>query len=347
MRPQMLTLLFLVLTLIILERFRQGKRRAVWLLPLLFVVWINTHPFFVVGLGMVGVYWAAGLVEFRLGGLEARRWRKEERRQLGLVLLFSVLGLAVTPYGTKLATYPFVAASTPSRFATNIIEWIPIPFENTVGKICLALMLGLFLAQVAMRIVWSLEELVLLLGSVMMAFLHIRFLLVCVPLIAPVLATIVTRFLEPYDRAKDKYVLNALLMAFVVTLLVWRFPSRAELEQRVAEQYPVDAVKYLRQHPAPEPMYNTYAYGGYLIGTRSPEHKVFIDGRLGPYELAGVFADYLYINELRLDALDILNRYKVQSCLLGRKEPLATLLGVAPEWQKIYEDRLAVLFIHK
>jgi len=43
LRPQMLGYLFLILTLIALERFRQRKQRAVWLLPVLFLVWINTH----------------------------------------------------------------------------------------------------------------------------------------------------------------------------------------------------------------------------------------------------------------------------------------------------------------
>ena len=37
LRPQMLGYLFLILTLIALERFRQGKQRAVWLLPVLFL----------------------------------------------------------------------------------------------------------------------------------------------------------------------------------------------------------------------------------------------------------------------------------------------------------------------
>src|SRR5579872_2124329 len=43
LRPQMLGYLFLILTLIALERFRQGKRGAIWLLPALFVMWVNAH----------------------------------------------------------------------------------------------------------------------------------------------------------------------------------------------------------------------------------------------------------------------------------------------------------------
>src|SRR5580692_5523049 len=43
LRPQMLGYLFLILTLIALERFRQEKQRAIWFLPPMFLLWINTH----------------------------------------------------------------------------------------------------------------------------------------------------------------------------------------------------------------------------------------------------------------------------------------------------------------
>src|SRR5260370_3390079 len=39
LRPQMLGYLFLILTLIALERFRQGKRGALWVLTVLFLEW--------------------------------------------------------------------------------------------------------------------------------------------------------------------------------------------------------------------------------------------------------------------------------------------------------------------
>ena len=71
LRPQMLGYLFLILTLITLERFRQGKQRAVWLLPILFLIWINAHGSWIIGLGVVALYIACGLVSFQMGA-----WRR-------------------------------------------------------------------------------------------------------------------------------------------------------------------------------------------------------------------------------------------------------------------------------
>ena len=113
------------------------------------------------------------------------------------------------------------------------------------------------------------------------------------------------------------------------------------------KNWPVQAVAYLRQHPAPQPMYNTYGYGGYLIWQMSDVNKVFIDGRADIYERTGVFADYLSISRLDFPAPFLLNAYNVQSCLLDRKDTLVTLLNASPEWEKIYGDPITVLYVRR
>ena len=82
LRPQMLGYLFLVLTLIALERFRQGRLRMLWFLPMLFLLWVNTHASWEIGLSTIFVYWMSGLKEIRLGGIEMRGWKPAERLRL-------------------------------------------------------------------------------------------------------------------------------------------------------------------------------------------------------------------------------------------------------------------------
>src|ERR1700688_4461829 len=82
LRPQMLGYLFLVLTLIALERFRQGRQTALWFLPALFLIWIHTHATWEIGLGTILVYWLCGLREFRAGDIEMHAWKPEERMRL-------------------------------------------------------------------------------------------------------------------------------------------------------------------------------------------------------------------------------------------------------------------------
>ena len=137
LRPQMLGYLFLILTLIALERFRQGHRRAVWVLPILMIIWVNAHPSWTIGLGFIGVYLASGLMEFRVGDVEARRWSQSDRLQLAAVLLLCACATLITPYGAGLAKFPFEFASSLPVSLANIKEWLPMPFGAPLGKLFL------------------------------------------------------------------------------------------------------------------------------------------------------------------------------------------------------------------
>ncbi|MGA2961627.1 MAG: hypothetical protein ABSD96_08135 [Candidatus Korobacteraceae bacterium] len=347
MRPQMLGYLFLILTLIALERFRQGKSRALWFLPPLFLVWVNTHGSWVIGLGTIVVFWASGLTELHVGSIEARRWSLAERIRLESIFLLCLAVLPITPYGVRVSASPFEYAFDLPLNVANIKEWQPMPFSLPGAKLFLALLLGFFLLNMALRFGCRLHELVLFVGGAVMACLHVRFLLVFVPFFAPLFATAIERFMPAYEKRQDRhYFLNAVLMAVVLAALVRYFPTAAEMQQRVTSQYPVRAVEYLRQHPLPGPMYNTYGYGGYLIWSL-PEHKVFIDGRADVYERGGAFPDYLQVANLKPAAFAVLRSYGIQSCFLERSEALATVLSASPEWRQVYSDDLSVLFVRK
>ena len=278
-RPQMLGYLFLILTLIVLTRFRQGKRGAIWLLPLLLLIWVNTHGSWIIGLGTIGVYLASSLIDIRIGSLESKGLSVADRLRLTLVFLLSTLAIVITPYGIGLAKYPFqVGSSLPVSFS-NIQEWQSMVFNLPGDKLFLGLLLGFLLVQVSMRPKWRLEELGLFLFGTMMACLHLRFLLLFVAFSSPIFATILARWLPRYDRAKEVYALNAVIVVGILGALVWFFPTGKDYTRIVDRNFPVAAVEYLNTHATPGPMYNSYEFGGYLLWTRGPEHKVFIDGR--------------------------------------------------------------------
>lgn len=347
LRPQMFGYLFLILTMIALEFFRQGKRRALWFLPPLMLLWVNTHGSFIIGLGAIFLYWISGLKELHIGGIEAKPWTPPERRQISFVFMLCLAVLPITPYGTQLAVYPFNMAFSQPINVANVLEWKSMPFDDPVGKFFLAVFIGFLILQVIYRFSWRLEEFALFLFGAGMACLHVRFILIFVPFCVPLLATIFARWLPPYSRAKEHYVLNAVLIAAVATGMFWFHPTQASVQEKVARQYPVAAVDYLRHHSVPGPMYNNYGFGGYLIGALGPERKVFIDGRGDLYERGGVFSDYMTAVSLKPAALFVLDSYHIQSCLISRTEPLATVLSALPNWRQVYSDGFSVIFVRR
>jgi hypothetical protein len=346
LRPQMFGYLFLVLVLIALERFRQGKTRALWFLPLLFLVWINAHGSWVIGLGVLFVYFASGLWEFQLGSISTRRWTFAERIRLELAFLLCLAAIPITPYGTQLAAYPFTVASTLPLNVGNVLEWQPMPFNLPGGKLFLAVLLVFFLAQMLFRTSWHLAEVLLCFGGIVMACLHMRFVLLFVPFFTPLFATLLATWIAPYNFKKDYPFVNAALMAGALIAMIHYFPTEASIAKIAARNFPIGAVRYLKAHPTPGPMYNTYGYGGYLIWAY-PEQKVFIDGRGDLYEHGGAFGEYLQVAGLKPAANMVLRAHHIQSMLLDAQEPLVVALDSNPEWEKRYSDGVSTLFVRR
>ena len=345
LRPQMLGFLFLIATLTILERFRQGKTATVWYLPPLFLLWINTHGSWIIGLATIALVWICGFTALQIGDLRSEPFTRGQIAKLGVVLVMCLMAIPVTPYGLKLAAYPFEVASALPLNLANVTEWRSMPFNELTGKIFLGLVLGLLICRSAMRLRWRLDEFLLFLAGSVMACLHVRFLLLFVPFFAPVLAELLARWIPAYERRQDRLLLNGATMAAAAALMIAYFPTQRALEQIVARNTPVRAVEYLRTHTVPGPLFATYEFGDYLVWSMAPEHRVFIDGRGELYEREGVLADYLEIAGVRPGAIGLLRAHGVQSCLIRRNEPLITLLSALPEWRQTYSDDLSVLFV--
>lgn len=347
MRPQLLGFIFLLVLLICLERYRLGSQKSLWILPPLFLIWVNTHGTFALGLFILGVYWISGLRGFSWGGLHADCWGPKQRIHLALVSLLSVAVLPITPYGSRLAEYPINMAFFQPVNVGSIMEWQPLTLHFWEAKLLLILLLAFVVAQVGLRLKYRLEELGLFLFAAYATFLHLRFVILFAMLLAPLLAAILARWVPRYNRDIDKYLINAALIAGAVLLMVRYFPSKTELQKKVAEKYPVQAVEYLRHHSIPGRMFNSYRFGGYLLWSMGPQHKVFIDGRGDLFEETGAFADYLRVINLKPDALAILKSYRIGSVLVARNAPLATLLAATPSWERVYQDKVSELFVRE
>ncbi len=347
LRPQLFGAIFLAITLIALEKFRQGRTRALWILPPLFLCWVNTHGSFVFGFLALGATWLGGQMEFSAGGIFAERWTKKQSLQLLVSTFFCVLILPLTPYGTRVAAYPLTMALGQPVNVNNIQEWQPVGTEMALGKFFLVVILLFFLVSLLQQPKFRVTEVALALFGVYAACVHLRFILLFVILIAPLWAQMLLRWLPRYRPEIDHPWINAGLMAAIVCGMIFFFPSHRDLDERVASDYPQSAVQYLLKHPVQGRVLNEYGWGGYLIWSGAPRNAIFIDGRADIYEFEGVLSDYLSIVRLESNAFQLLKKYDVQACLIPRDGPLNTALAAIPGWERVYQDRVAALYVRK
>lgn len=347
LRPQLIGYIFLIITLICLERFRQGKQKTLWVLPPLFLVWLNTHGSFVFGLTVFAIYWAGGLFEFEAGGILAKRWTDWQRRHMEIVFLLCVLALVVSPYGTRQAAYPMQMAFFEPVNVSHINEWQSLTFQFWQTKLLLGLVLVFWLAQIPLREHFQLQSVALLLLATYACFVHRRFIPFLLLIMMPLFAKMIAKWAPAYDPSIDHVALNAVLVVLIAVGLVMAIPSHKKLENVISKRYPTKAIGYINKHNVPGPTFNQYGWGGYLIYTPNYPRKVFVDGRADFYERAGVLTDYLDIREVKANTLFLLRKYNIQSCLIYQNAPLGTMLAALPDWKEVYKDKVAAVFVHK
>jgi hypothetical protein len=345
-RPQLLGYIFLLITLICLERYRRGEQLNVWILPLVFVLWVNTHGTFTLGLAAMAIYGMAGLYDFRLGPLEGKAWLPRQRRHLGLVFLLCSAALLVNPYGPHLLRYEEEITGEQVNL-TYFQEWQPLAFNEFFGVWFLVLLLACVVGIVVLRRTQRLEAVAMVFLAAYLACRHQRFVVFFAIVLAPVIAGLLAGVFPAYAQDKNRPALNAALIVLFAAAIVVFFPSPARLQRLIDRNQPRRAVDYLRAHPVPGPMFNDDFWGGYLIWAFAGNRKVFIDGRSDAYEPSGVLADYIRIIQPAPEAMSLLDKYGVRSCLVERSGSLSALLDAQPNWGRVYQDDLCVLFVRK
>jgi hypothetical protein len=117
------------------------------------------------------------------------------------------------------------------------------------------------------------------------------------------------------------------------------------LDAAISNDFPVNAVNYLRKHPSPGPLYNTFDWGGFLTWYM-PDQPVAIDGRTDLYGDAMDFRFFNSINGLEPYADDPYLQ-QAGTVILQKRNPLANLLQMDQRFQLVYQDPLAVVYVRQ
>jgi hypothetical protein len=343
-RPQMIGYLFLVFELLALHLGRTRNPRWFFCLPPLFAIWVNCHGSFFFGLIVAAIVLAGSFFNLRTGLLVSSPWLPRQRWMLGLALSLSVAGLLLNPVGIEEILYPLNTMLHQPLGISQVQEWQPLQLSEPRGVAMLVVLLCIFLLLVVRRSELFWDEFLLLALGMWLAVSHKRMVFVFGVLAAPILCRLLSTSWDNYDSQTDRPLPNALLIAASLAVAFWGFPNPQSLSRQVELQSPVDAVAFINNHHLSGNMLNDYVYGGYLIWA-APEHPVFVDGRADIFEWTGVLDEFGKWAMLQSDPKTLLERYRVDFCLLAQQSPMVRVLPLLGKWEVIYSDNQSVIFM--
>ena len=335
-RIQMITFALSALTYLWVKQFCEGRSRALYLLPVVMLVWVNLHGGFVLGYAILGIALLVEAVRYvvRRPGAMAL----PHLRAMAAVLAASIAVAILNPNGWDIYLYPFQTGGSPEQ-QRLIVEWFSPNFQMSqmwaFEAMIFLIVLGLALSR---RI--EPRQLLLLLVGLGLALHSVRnlsfFMLVAVPALADYAQQARERLSLHWPRRVPKttpVTFAANVVMIVAILAVVAIASLPSLLQRVdgklvARDFPIKAADFLVQHPPPGHMLNVYGWGGYLIfrlDAQTTTQPVFI---FGDAALDGdqLLRDYDHLQSLGTDQAQLFERYQINWVIFHSNDPIITEL---------------------
>ncbi|UCD98678.1 MAG: hypothetical protein JSV42_17285 [Chloroflexota bacterium] len=370
-RPHLFTLLFVVLWIGELKRWKKTGRWRWWVLPLLMLFWVNSHGAFIVGILILGIY----LIDLVLSGQRKGITPGKEKFRLVLgsiiknpqrVVIFSsisvVLLTLLNPVGWRIweTTMSFLG----SRYlVSHTFEYQPPDFQKLSFLpflISIALSVGIFSLN---RKSLSIADMLLLTTWTVFGLVSARnipiYAVIAVPILAGASSSIfrdslhLGKFVQ-YDhniQRVEKRLLGYLWPAAITILVVGILFSGSALDlnksgNRFSDKvFPVKAVEWASLQPDMGLVFNYFPWGGYLLYTSWPQQRVFIDGQTDFYG-EPLTRKYEEVISIGSDWEKILAEYQVSWILMPQDAPLVSVLATHPAWRLKYADQTAVIYAY-
>ena len=373
-RPQLFSFLLTAVVAYLLYLFKWRRVNRLWLLPPLFILWMNLHAGYALGFIILLGFVAGEVLNHFLAlvsppflppNVGDRGGAVVGWKGIGLVILFSLLSallLVLNPNTTRMWVYPFQTARI-QILQQFIQEWQSPDFHPLHTQPFIWMLLAT-LAAVGLsgrRVDGS--DLVLTGGLAYAALLAGRniapFALVAAPALSRHVAVVVQRWggavrargwLGTPRRRAPTPALGAVnwgLLVLIVALAGVKVylplrPGFSEALQR--ESLPVGAIEWIQANLPQGRMFNHYNWGGYLVWRLWPDYLVFVDGRTYLYG-DEILHDYVEIQAIGPHCEELLDEYEVSFVVTKAGDALGVVLDRTSGWRLVYEDVTVVIYV--
>lgn len=289
LRPEIFSFLFTAITLFILEKFLKSKQisfKSIFLLPVIQLVWVNTHIYFIVGLILQVIY----LIHLAYQSLALRASFVKLKLLTAVFVLSSIVGI-INPHGLNGLLYPLnVSKNYGYTIVENqtmfLLESINFRDPNFLFVKVAATLIILSAIIAFIRKRWLIKDLGLAGLGLALALINVRSFPYLVFISLP-------SVLKNFGGIKSNLFTKILTLIIVPALLYegllylngdyYKYTGTdIEPKLKFAESGK-KALDFVIDKNLPTPVYNNFDIGSYIIYRGYPKYQTFIDGRPEAY----------------------------------------------------------------
>jgi hypothetical protein len=361
-RPHIFTLLFVPLSLWIIEADRRKTGNLIWLLVPLTVLWTNLHGGFLALIAFLGLLTVGSAIELAWNS----GWNWKEPRvtfaptlRYGLLTLACALATVVNPYGWKL--HQHIAAYLNSDWIKSVVQEFQAPtFRGEGLRQYEMLLFAALLVAASMLARRRVVEPLWILFWAHQSLTSARHITLFAALAGPLVACEATRLWNSFRAGAGRKSVRAILhsmstdlsagmkwssvwpLLFIGTLLALQEPIRWP-QDFPSQKFPTDLVRKHEGLIRESRLLTTDQWGDYILFHYWPAQKVFIDGRSDFYG-PKIGNEYLRLSQGGWDWNQLLDRHGFTAALVPLEWPLAALLKQHRGWKVLSDDGKALVF---
>lgn len=355
--PELFSYLFISIFIVILDNARQSqKTNTLWLLPILELLWVNMHIYFIMGIVLYGFFY-----------LETLILQKKMNPRLTLIGIIILCTTLLNPSSIKGALLPFTFQTNYGFIVEENESPLTILSPNSVsGTVAYTAVLQIFVFEtllVLFGLSYFLKEQLnrffyLANGSVS-AVLAVKFTR-CIALFSilgliPLVETF-TLFEEKIKKSKNSQM--SILLKSVVTLfvaiVVWIHVTGLINYNILGFEFmpsAENAVAFMQNAHVKGRIFNNYIIGNYLIYKLYPKDQVYVDARPEAYppnfftNYDRMLSDPSYFNTQ-------VKKYDINAVVFNvaldnpaQIQPFLLTLIQSPNWIPVYADGTVTIFV--
>ena len=379
-RSQLVGFFFFNLTLYLLTKV-EGKPKLAFLLPLVVLVWTNTHGSVILGLILILSYLTFRVIR-EMQGSRAERgvlisyaiaslikdgtFLKHKPPPLLVSSLLAVGATLINPFGFRIYEEMWRHFSGPIDLSKLIAEWVPPqPHIQQIVLISGGAVVFIYMvyhAFVETRLIASLPHVLLIPFFAFFALKARR----NVPFHFVVLSYSLLNSLKTKISPLRNQLAGLLSVGVLLYGLIIQLPNA--IEQDHCRGNPCAAIEFLKEQGPPNGeasnIFNRYEWGGFLIW-QLPEYKIFVDGRMPAWRdatrsLGEGWADKspytIYLHTLQTRQAggqarpgwqETLDQYDISWILISPNTFMDLKLRPNPEnfgWQELFRNKTSVVY---
>ena len=345
-------LAFAVELILLIDCRATGNVRRLYWLPLLFLLWANIDVQFVIGIFVFLLFVVVTLIE-RWGTHAGIAWLEcpvlPSPKAIQVMFGASLVATAITPYGAS--GYHVFFEQVTSAANDYFPGFQSLRFRTPQDYLLLMLAMAAFLA-LGMRRSRDLFQIALLVLCTIAAFHAQRDAWLATLAAVAILGNAVSQTNLQTGRDDARVPARQFLSAagigaglLAIATAIHLPHGRQGLLAEIGEGYPVAAADYIREHQLPQPLFNSFPWGGFLTWYL-PEYPVAIDGRTD-----------LYGDEFNIQYAKVMNAEahystfpplaQAGTILLEKKSLMGSALPNVAGFKQVYADDVAVVLLRE